>query len=108
MAGSVDGNQTGTNTHTGQARVGMTGDELRQVALKYGSALRQLIRKSVQDPDQVESIVDDSLLAVWEGFDPQRGTAGELLFSVARKRTIDCLRKAAPPPSLEDEIRGRV
>ena len=89
---------------------------LTEIAHLYGSHLRHLVRRFLgSDPDAVESILDDALLAVWRSFDPRRNSIRGFLFTVAKRRVIDELRRArrsaAPgnsqhPLSLADEIRG--
>ncbi|MFN0172679.1 MAG: sigma-70 family RNA polymerase sigma factor [Bryobacteraceae bacterium] len=62
---------------------------------KYGRVIYSLILRIVRDTAIAEDLTQETFLRVWNrmaAFDPQRGTLGSWVITVARNRAIDYVR----------------
>ncbi len=62
---------------------------------KYGRVIYSLILRIVRDTTIAEDLTQETFLRVWNrmaAFDPQRGTLGSWVITVARNRAIDYIR----------------
>src|ERR1700736_57558 len=73
-------------------------DALESIYRRYGSLLRTVILGVIRDESEVEDVLHDVLLQVWEQghrYNPnERGLRG-LLVTLARRRSLDRLRRRA-------------
>ena len=81
--------------------INMTGEQDRQISdavEKEGSRLRNFIRRWVDDPSDVEDILQDVFFEFVEAYRLMKPIeqAGAWLFRVARNRIIDRFRKKTP------------
>lgn len=81
--------------------IDMTGEQDRQISdavEKEGSRLRNFIRRRVDDPSDVEDILQDVFFEFVEAYRLMKPIeqAGAWLFRVARNRIIDRFRKKTP------------
>lgn len=81
--------------------IDMTGEQDRQISdavEKEGSRLRNFIRRRVDDPSDVEDILQDVFFEFVEAYRLMKPIeqAGAWLFRVARNRIIDRFRKKKP------------
>jgi RNA polymerase sigma-70 factor (ECF subfamily) len=73
-------------------------DALRSIYERYESLLRTVIFKVVQDESEVEDVLHDVLLQVWElgdRYKPNENGLRGLLVTLARRRGYDRLRRRA-------------
>ena len=66
----------------------------------YGPKVRAYMAKLARDGQAAEELMQETMLAVWnkaEQFDPTRGNVSSWIFTIARNRRIDALRKARRP-----------
>jgi RNA polymerase sigma-70 factor (ECF subfamily) len=78
----------------------------------YGPRLRTYMRKLGADAAASEDLVQEAMAAVWNKarlFDPAKANANTWIFTIARNRRIDLIRRERRPeidgedPSLQDE-----
>ena len=56
-----------------------------------------MIRRVLRDPAQSEEVTQEVLIEVWRSaarFDPQRGSAGSWIYTMAHRRAIDRVRSS--------------
>ena len=66
----------------------------------YAPRLRAYLRRSSLDDTIVEELIQDVMLTVWRqaaSYKPERAAVSTWIFTIARNRRIDRLRKAARP-----------
>lgn len=62
----------------------------------FGPRLKSYLMRLGSQPNQAEDVVQEAMLMVWRKahlFDPQRAEAATWLFTIARNRRIDLLRR---------------
>lgn len=83
-------------------------DAFRIVFHRYAGKLRAFLIRGGASPDEAEETAQETLMKVWrraETFDPARASAAAWLFTIARNRRIDLLRRGArPEPDPEDPL----
>ncbi len=70
----------------------------------FAPRVKSFLMKSGMTPDQAEELAQETMLAVWqkaEGFDPRKATASTWIFTIARNKRIDALRKATLRQTLD-------
>jgi RNA polymerase sigma-70 factor, ECF subfamily len=81
-----------------EAVVNRKADALESIYNRYGSLLRTVILNVIRDESEVEDVLQDVLLQVWElgtRYNPtEKGLRG-LLVTLARRRSLDRLRRRA-------------
>jgi RNA polymerase sigma-70 factor (ECF subfamily) len=73
-------------------------DALESIYRRYGSLLRTVILGVIRDESDVEDVLHDVLLQVWEQSDrynPNENGLRGLLVTLARRRSLDRLRRRA-------------
>lgn len=66
----------------------------------YAPRLRAFLRRSRLDDTIIEELIQDVMLTVWRraaSYNPDRAAVSTWIFTIARNRRIDRLRKAARP-----------
>lgn len=81
-------------------RIGADRDReaFRQLAREAAPRVRGYLRRSSRDDAQVDDLVQDVMLTLWrraETFDPSRASGWTWIYTIARNRRIDLVRKAA-------------
>lgn len=75
---------------------------------RYAGKLRAFLIRGGASSDEADEAAQETLMAVWrraETFDPNRASAAAWLFTIARNRRIDLLRRGArPQPDPEDPL----
>ena len=91
-------NQAATDDQLMEDVVNRKADALESIYQRYGSLLRTVILGVIHDESDVEDVLHDVLLQVWEQsgrYNPnERGLRG-LLVTLARRRSLDRLRRRA-------------
>lgn len=67
--------------------------------LRFGPRVKALMIKSGADADVAEDLVQDVMMTVWrkaELYEPARGSVAAWIFTIARNRRIDRLRRQSP------------
>ena len=73
-------------------------DALESIYQRYGSLLRTVILGVIRDESDVEDVLHDVLLQVWEQshrYNPNENGLRGLLVTLARRRSLDRLRRRA-------------
>jgi RNA polymerase sigma-70 factor (ECF subfamily) len=73
-------------------------DALESIYRRYGSLLRTVILGVIRDESDVEDVLHDVLLQVWEQshrYNPNENGLRGLLVTLARRRSLDRLRRRA-------------
>src|ERR1700737_3416281 len=73
-------------------------DALESIYKRYGSLLRTVILGVIRDEADVEDVLHDVFLAVWEQehrYNPKEKGLRGLLVTLARRRSLDRLRRRA-------------
>ena len=81
-----------------EAVVNRDGDALERIYRRYESLLRTVILGVIRDESDVEDILHDVLLQVWEQgdrYNPNENGLRGLLVTLARRRALDRLRRRA-------------
>lgn len=81
-----------------EAVVDGDGNALERIYKRYGSLLRTVILGVIRDESDVEDILHDVLLQVWEQggrYNPNENGLRGLLVTLARRRALDRLRRRA-------------
>jgi RNA polymerase sigma-70 factor (ECF subfamily) len=74
------------------------GDALKRIYKRYQSLLRAVILNVIQDESEVDDVLHDVLLQVWElgdRYNPNEKGLHGLLVTLARRRALDRLRRRA-------------
>ncbi len=83
-------------------------DAFRVFFDRYAAKLRAFLMRGGAAADDAEETAQEALMTVWrraESFDPTRASAAAWLFTIARNRRIDLLRRGArPQPDPEDPL----
>ncbi len=72
----------------------------------YAVRVKAFLIRYGTDPSDADDLAQDVMVQVWrraETFDPQKATASTWVFTIARNRRIDRLRKLARAQPLEDD-----
>jgi RNA polymerase sigma-70 factor (ECF subfamily) len=67
----------------------------------YSGKVHRLGMKTLRNEQQAKELVQDTMLTIWQKaplFDSDKGTANTWIFSVARNRSFDMLRKGKAEP----------
>lgn len=82
--------------------IGKSGD--RQAFIEifnfYAPRIKSFLMRSGISPDQAEELAQETMLAVWDkagSYDPSKAAASTWLYTIARNKKIDFLRKNARP-----------
>src|SRR5271169_3457852 len=81
-----------------EAVVNRKADALESIYRRYESLLRTVILGVIRDESDVEDVLHDVLLQVWEQshrYNPNENGLGGLLVTLARRRSLDRLRRRA-------------
>jgi RNA polymerase sigma-70 factor, ECF subfamily len=81
-----------------EAVVNGEGDALKRIYKRYESLLRTVILNVIRDESEVDDVLDDVLLQVWEygnRYNPNEKGLRGLLVTLARRRALDRLRRRA-------------
>src|SRR5687768_13264495 len=83
-------------------------DGLEELYYRHGRALLQYLSHICSDRATAEEVLQDVLLAVWQGADRFAGRSSVLtwLFSIARRRAYTSLRRAQLPTSPEAALKN--
>lgn len=68
----------------------------RQLFDYFAPRIKSFLMKGGARPDQAEELAQETMLAVWaraESFDPKQAAASTWIFTIARNKRIDALRK---------------
>jgi RNA polymerase sigma-70 factor, ECF subfamily len=88
------------------------GDEeaVREVHQRYGGAVRTIARSMLSDPELIAEVVQQTFVKAWRGaasFDQDREIA-PWLYAIARRTTIDLIRREDRTALLSTEEEGDV
>ena len=87
-------------------RAGLDRTRFRSVFEEYGPRLRTYYLRQGVSPAQADELIQEVMLVVWnksDGFDPEQGTLGTWIFTIARNRMIDSIRRQhRPKPDPDD------
>jgi hypothetical protein len=81
-----------------KAVVNGEGDALKRIYKRYESLLRTVILNVIRDESEVDDVLHDVLLQVWEHgyrYNPNEKGLRGLLVTLARRRALDRLRRRA-------------
>jgi RNA polymerase sigma-70 factor, ECF subfamily len=81
-----------------EAVVNGEGDALKRIYKRYESLLRTVILNVIRDESEVDDVLHDVLLQVWEHgnrYNPNEKGLRGLLVTLARRRALDRLRRRA-------------
>jgi RNA polymerase sigma-70 factor (ECF subfamily) len=78
--------------------VGQRRDRAAFIALfhHFAPRLKSFLMKKGSTPEQAEELAQETMLTIWNkaaGYDPQQASASTWIFTVARNKRIDSLRK---------------
>ncbi len=82
-------------------------DALSALYARFGGPLYSLAYQVVRDPGSAEDVVQEVFVAVWRDagrFDPAKGSPAGWLFSLARHKSIDLLRRETTARSRSVEV----
>lgn len=71
----------------------------------FAPRVKSFLIKGGMSAEQADELAQDTMLTVWnkaETFDPAKASAATWIYTIARNRRIDFLRKAPPPAAGED------
>ena len=91
-------NQAATDDRLMEDVVNRKADALESIYQRYGSLLRTVILGVIHDESDVEDVLHDVLLQVWEQsgrYNPNEKGLRGLLVTLARRRALDGLRRRA-------------
>lgn len=89
-------------------KIAQTRDRQAFAALfqRYAARLKAFMIRSGAAPDAADEAVQEAFLAIWrraETFDPSRASAAAWIFTIARNKRVDLLRRGArPEPDAND------
>ena len=89
-------NQTASDDQLMEDVVNRKADALESIYQRYGSLLRTVILGVIRDESDVEDVLHDVLLQVWEQsgrYNPNEKGLRGLLVTLARRRSLDRLRR---------------
>jgi len=72
----------------------------------FAPRIKSFLMKSGAAPDLADELAQETMLAVWQkasGFDPAKASASTWIFTIARNKRIDVLRKKVRPEVDIDE-----
>jgi RNA polymerase sigma-70 factor, ECF subfamily len=113
MTNMVDGTQEieRSDDQLMEAVVNRESEALECIYMRYESLLRTVILGVIRDESEVDDILHDVLLQVWEQGDRynpnERGLRG-LLVTLARRRALDRLRRRAAYRRATESLKGDV
>ena len=91
-------NQAASDDQLMEDVVNRKADALESIYQRYGSLLRTVISGVIRDESDVEDVLHDVLLQVWEQsgrYNPNEKGLRGLLVTLARRRSLDRLRRRA-------------
>jgi RNA polymerase sigma-70 factor (ECF subfamily) len=91
-------NQAASDDQLMEDVVNRKADALESIYQRYGSLLRTVILGVIRDESDVEDVLHDVLLQVWEQsgrYNPNEKGLRGLLVTLARRRSLDRLRRRA-------------
>ena len=75
---------------------------------RYAGRIKGVLMRSGASPGQAEEAAQEAMLAIWrkaDTFDPSRASASAWIFTIARNRRIDLIRRARrPEPDPDDPL----
>jgi RNA polymerase sigma factor (sigma-70 family) len=95
-----------TVSGTTKLRAGLDRARFRGVFEEFAPRLRTYYLRQGMSPAHADELIQEVMLVVWhksEGFDPEQGTLGTWIFTIARNRMIDSIRRQhRPKPDPDD------
>ncbi len=72
----------------------------------FAPRIKSFLMKGGAAPDQADELAQETMITIWqkaESFDPSRANASTWIFTIARNKRIDALRRQARPETDADE-----
>jgi RNA polymerase sigma factor (sigma-70 family) len=90
-------------------RVGTDKDRaaFAKIFAHFAPRVKSFLMKARLSPDQAEELAQDTMLTVWDkaaGFNPQLAAASTWIFTIARNKRIDYLRRNLKPALTADDL----
>lgn len=73
----------------------------------FAPRIKSFLLKGGANPDQADELAQETMIAVWQKagqFDPAKASASTWIFTIARNRRIDALRKVSRPEVDADDL----
>lgn len=73
----------------------------------FAPRIKSFLMKGGANPDQADELAQETMIAVWqkaEQFDPAKASASTWIFTIARNKRIDAIRKVPRPEVDADDI----
>jgi RNA polymerase sigma-70 factor (ECF subfamily) len=71
----------------------------------FAPRIKSFLMKGGMNPEAADELAQETMLTVWnkaENFDPARASASTWIFTIARNKKIDSLRRIARDPSVQE------
>lgn len=83
-------------------------DAFAQLFHRYAGRIKAMMIRSGSPPDLAEEVAQEVMVSVWRkaaSFDPAKASVATWIYTVARNRRVDLLRRAArPQPDPDDPL----
>lgn len=80
----------------------------KELFRRFAGRIKAFLIKGGAAPDQAEEVVQDVMVTIWRksgSFDPQKASAATWIFTIARNRRIDVIRRERrPEPDPQDPL----
>lgn len=73
----------------------------------FAPRIKSFLMKGGANPDQADELAQETMIAVWQkaaSFDPAKASASTWIFTIARNKRIDAIRKSPRPEVDADEL----
>ncbi len=80
-----------------------------QLFAHFAPRLKAFMMRGGADPDTAEELAQEAMIQVWrraDSFDPARAAASTWIYTIARNKRIDRIRREKQPALTEDEYRA--
>ncbi len=90
-------------------RVGATKDRaaFAKIFTHFAPRVKSFLMKAKLSPDQAEELAQETMLTVWDkaaGFDSKLAAASTWIFTIARNKRVDYLRRTLKPSLTADDL----
>ena len=73
----------------------------------FAPRIKSFLMKGGANPDQADELAQETMIAVWQkadSFDPAKASASTWIFTIARNKRIDAIRKVPRPEMDADDV----